>query len=394
MMKYLMMTLLLGGLLGTACQLDQASLADQQHWQLAVANTHKIHMDTLANFQFTRSLQLWVAGEDRRLVNLNILHPALEFYDYATGQLLKRIPLEAEGPNGIGQIDGNLTFRVLSEDRIAFINNWLGYLLLMDGAGEIIARHPFAEELMEMGANPEGMTFQPVLWEDDHYLCSLYPFGPGVTDFRFAKIPAVLKMHHESLAKSYPVFYPPIYDQHFWGMNNFKYRAHFVSLAGDDELLVSFPVSHYVYHYRSGQLVDSILVRSQRLPESIVPMEEQPMRELLQQTSYRLDMDMSDDYALTNSDYGSLLHDPRTGYFLRMVNYRPTKDAYQQFGGRPDIGFIIFSRDGEVLGETPLPSGAYRFELFFIDEEGLHIARVPTREGELIFDVFQITPST
>ena len=121
-------------------------------------------------------------------------------------------------------------------------------------------------------------------------------------------------------------------------------------------------------------------------------MEKRPMFELIKDAIYTTNMDESNEYSMTHSDYGSLLLDPSTGYLLRMVNYRPSKDGYMLEGGRPEIGYVIFSSAGDILGETTISTSKYLYELFFISEQGLHIARTPEREGEIIFDIFSIEP--
>lgn len=98
--------------------------------------------------------------------------------------------------------------------------------------------------------------------------------------------------------------------------------------------------------------------------------------------------------------YGTIFYDKYREVYYRIVYPRTEVDAEANFidlhqFGRSKFAILILDKDFQVIGETLLPDGLYRSNLYFITEEGLflsesHSGNPAFDEDKLVFRLFQL----
>ena len=128
--------------------------------------------------------------------------------------------------------------------------------------------------------------------------------------------------------------------------------------------------------------------------ESIEPYSETSVSKLVSQNNFQFSEVKDREVALTNSDFNYLLFDESLRLYILMAYVRPSVEQYKASNGNilPKSTFIIFNEDLQKVGETLIDNNNFYSDVFFYNNDGLHIAqRGNDNEESATFSVFRIS---
>ena len=346
-------------------------------------------LDTLIGFENSSICAFKHAGRNYVSI-LNIINPSIYIYDYGDKRLVHKIKLQNEGPDGIGKINSNISHFMNQLDTIYILNSWTKNLYVLNGSGRVIKKIPLESKNSELLANAYSSSANPIKKLGDNLYLPLYPINPRAVDFDFTKIPTVLRLNLHT-GQPEPAFYlPEIYNSFFWGLTPFKYQSNFIYLDSLNSFIFNFAIDPFLYEYVDGKLSGKHFVGTEYF-KKIKPFS----IKLPSEGKVGPDFDIKDkEYALTTPDFNFFLYDDKMGLFIRMAYIRPTLEQYKSGVTLPHCTLIVFDKNFNKLGETFLNGGIYRPDIFFFNEDGLHIARqdkYSRNENVLTFSVFNIS---
>lgn len=302
-----------------------------------------------------------------------------------SGELLKNIPLEIEGPNGVGNIGYISAHYYLNNDSIFLYNRQVSPLYLINSKGEIRRKYKVTDY---SGASnfpvPNSSTMSPI-----HFWNNSLLFSCGIQNYEedFTGYPSLLQLDLNDGEIDYLSTFPEIYSKAFWGAY-FKYDPSIALNTRKKEVIISYPIDHnvHVFNLESG-LVKQYYVGSEFF-EEIPPYKNDPSFFLKRNPSERDENETN--HAFSSSEYRGIIYDEWRELFYRVALIRPSIETVISGDRRFSFSIIIFNENYEKVGETKLPNDKYDPSSIFLTREGLAVFRkdlYSENEDMLVFDV-------
>lgn len=302
-----------------------------------------------------------------------------------SGELLKNIPLEIEGPNGVGNIGYISAHYYLNNDSIFLYNRQVSPLYLINSKGEIRSKYKVTDY---SGASnfpvPNSSTMSPI-----HFWNNSLLFSCGIQNYEedFTGYPSLLQLDLNDGEIDYLSTFPEIYSKAFWGAY-FKYDPSIALNTRKKEVIISYPIDHnvHVFNLESG-LVKQYYVGSEFF-EEIPPYKNDPSFFLKRNPSERDENETN--HAFSSSEYRGIIYDEWRELFYRVALIRPSIETVISGDRRFSFSIIIFNENYEKVGETKLPNDKYDPSSIFLTRDGLAVFRkdlYSENEDMLVFDV-------
>ena len=391
MINKMLFALLIFILLNNACRNNNSKEENRDQFEVRQIFQYEIPLSNV-NIQ---SIQYFEHNNTRYLSLLDEIQATIYIFDYESKELFRKVDLRTCCPKEIGDYS-ILTHKIIGFDTILITNfSRPPKLFSIDFSGNKV----FEKEINPL-MNGEIITYPyadnayPIQMIQNNILIPLrpYDYNIGVKEHDFSSYPSYLEISGEGTYR-YIYNLPVKYSQSFWGDIFFKYHASIVSkFENKNETIVSYSIDPTIYKYVENNLVLKKPISSIYIEEP-VPYHKnlKKFHRLLLQIdkgiARKINEESYKEWALTNSDYGSLIFDISTGLFLRTVYLRPSVKKYRAGQKVPQYSFIIFNDQLEVLGESLIQSGLCG-ELYFVNEVGIHFLN-PT-ENKTTFTVYKL----
>jgi hypothetical protein len=89
---------------------------------------------------------------------LNKSTGVIYYYDLTSGKLLETLPIEKEGPNGIGTNLSQIMHFDISEDSIVIINNWDQRFYLLNKQGQVLNKYDLGQSKVYKNEGPMAIS--------------------------------------------------------------------------------------------------------------------------------------------------------------------------------------------------------------------------------------------
>ncbi len=313
---------------------------------------------------FSMGLQYFLDSKNEWVFNINWNTNSLQMYDLSEGTLMKTIPFEKEGDQGVGEL---MAFHVHALDSIFLFPFQGASFSLVDGSGNLIKR--FKYNL------PENHTAGFV-----HNISFVSPPIIQGGQINFKTRPAIIdnyrEMTNEMLASSKLSFkldletldtellmhhYPSDYLE-----NGFK-RFEFSRAAGAGKVVYSFFGDHQLYWASDfNSPLEKVEAKSEYLNEKLplFPIDGAFLE--------------SQKYSNASSRYDNLIYDPYREVFYRFaypdldVN---TEEEVRALRNNPGpFVIMVFDKDLKLLTETYFKGGKYLPLNAFVGKKGLYLS--------------------
>ena len=291
---------------------------------------------------------------------LNYRSNQILFYNWETGGLERKLVLQSEGPNGVGQVSG---YYVKDFGNIYVSSYAYNGLLKVDTTAQIVQRIPY-------GTTSNGYKVLPSYTPSSHPNTApifidgkMYITQPSVERFHpIAETPLTIEIDTvERKLEGTSITYSVLNDK-ARKSNDLRFGRIF----NDEKFIYSFFVSEDVYV--SSQ--DSNDVKIIKVKSRYVDSPEEPQR--IDEHGPRSNLEVP--------RYGNIIYDPYREVYYRFAYPRVELDNKINWWGKSVFGrkkfsVIILNKDLKVIGETLFPEGIYNSYVFVVAEDGLYISR-------------------
>ena len=303
----------------------------------------------------------------------NEINHSIYFFDVSTQETTKIIPIEKEGPNGVGRVKAML---VHTRDSVFLFNDATNKVVLMNNKAEVLERF----ELFNRAAGDPARILEPEIYFHDG---NLYLMGRAASFTDKDKNKNIVKYNIKEADKSFLMDYPTSYQQGKWSSKIMNKFALFNSDSGD--FIVSFPFDPFIH------------VFNERMDETKAYYAGSDLMKQPKQITAKEKSNVAN-YLLSNSWYWRLFYDPYNKIHLRSasVGYdmENTDLSSQTYKSKNRDGIfnttIILNEDLEKMGEVP---GLNFYKATFSTREGIYIQDFDTdsdNEDVMVFSKYQL----
>ncbi|WP_296623270.1 DUF4221 family protein [Marivirga sp.] len=344
-----------------------------------------LHLDKETSFKH-ESIKSVEIDNTSYLSFINGYNQHFYLYNLETRELHKKLKLEREGPNGIG----NFTYGdhlYLNSDSLLIYNGWEASLYILNSKGNLLSK----SEIVDFSKNhnlvsPEPSTMKPIRKVGDYVFipCGIEKY---LTDYSNQN--SVIRYNLNTKEMDYIISFPDNYNQGYWGVA-FKYKMGFDFY--DTDIISSFPIENYIYrHDSAGNYLNKYYVGSKYITQF------EPFKEDI---DYGVEKDHSvpnpqqRDHGFSNSDYTTIFYDEWRDLFYRIAYIRPKQAELETEGTIPDFSVIILNSNFEKVGEQLFDGLKYHPSMILVSKQGLLLGRSDLyKENEelLSFSVLKIT---
>lgn len=384
----------------TACSSDKFAFKDCVYYQpenskifdddytLHEGTLKIFELDTLTGF-YHHSFQFFEEKDKSYLSFINEENRYLYIYDYSTGKSLKKINLKKEGPDGVGntKLMGHFVHTL---DSIFIYSYYVATIFLIDSAGKVLNK----KKLFDNDNNEISQAYPTIRTEMPAFIKNrkLYIMGrpPAQSLVDHTTITNVIEIDIDSFIIRKLFHGPLIYNCANWGFD-MKYRLQGWYNNISNKFIYSFGADPFVHetdhvnyskkHFLGSKYFDG--VEPFHKNRYAIMGEDFPREKVVQ-------------FEFTSPEYSSIVFDPFKKVYYRFVNLPLTEDQIdspQRNKYFKPFSIIIADTDFKKIGEVKLPYGRYYPYMFFLTQEGLHIARYDEyekNEEKLVFGILKL----
>ncbi|WP_425636223.1 DUF4221 family protein [Algoriphagus yeomjeoni] len=348
-------------------------------------DSFKISTENKFNF-YSISLSYLKSFESEYISVFNANTQSIFLYKNKASNAIKEIPLELDGPHGLGELGFDSSHFLFSKDSIYIYNLQIGILFLINEKGEVLNRQRLTDYSDPINLPvPYPSNVRPI---QSDFKKLYFPCGINSYSDDFENHPSVLSIDLNSGEIKYPITYSKIYDNAFYGLS-FKYDTGIAFNRTDNSVTVSYPVDNFIYKYYTKNANKEKKYAGSEHFNNIEAYDADPSK--FEKIDFSNENDKLKNHALSNSDFAGILYDQFRNFYYRIAYIRPTVEDVKSGKTIPELSIIILDKDLNKVGEDIFSSKIYDNSLIFVSATGLNIARrdlYETDENFIVFDTF------
>lgn len=334
------------------------------------------------------SINFYVAHDhSRRLYSMiNFDESFISVFNYDTRELLKKIPLQYEGPDGVGMADGFLSHFLISEDSILVCNSFTFKVFILNGNGDVLRRYDLMPKYTkgQINAIPLASTEKPIHIKDGKVYIMGTLNDPALKNQAESKMVIVLDLKSGEVQHSFNR--SGVYDIGNWGRNYLLLSLYGTYNRHSGNFVYSFSADPYIYETNHVDFVRKHYAGSKYFKE-IYPMDNDKSKEFTNKESKVFDF--------TSPAFYRIVYDPYNRLYYRSAFLPITLEEFEN----PEIRYnrqetiIILDEAFRKMGEYLVPRGKLAFYNFFVSSEGLHVLLKPElhrSEDSLTYKIFKV----
>lgn len=328
---------------------------------LELAGTWQMDIDSLTAKDAIKYQYYWEADREY-FVMLNHLEPSIQIYGLESSQMIEKIPLENDGPNGIGNLSYITHASFFVESLNSFwIYNYAGSQFFNLNRNGEITRKILPEELFDFV--PEGYH-KNNLWVKDGYLYAIgnviYKAHGSLSGDSDSNPPVktlmIYDLDKDSAQFTFP--HPEVFRGRSLSASDIVYYLDFDTSKG--KYLISFP-----------SFSDVLLTSDFQELES-VPFSKNGVGDLF--SAYQSDFNNPTWY-LTTDRYQSVNYDPYRDWYIRVFKAAIPRSQYEEgdnvLSTKSRKYFLVYDSNFNPLFEWDVTNLQYWD--FFFGEKGIYV---------------------
>ncbi len=318
-----------------------------------------------------------------QLVFLNAYNNSLYFYDYLTGEFIKKKSYEKEGSNGVGKLQG---FLYHAGDSVYTYSYNTFTLCALDSLSQVYKKKMMYNQSTELNNNfsivptPCVITTAPIKKIGKFVVMAGF-VGTETYMETPSNRPTVCLYDTENDTIQYVVNYPKQYSENNWG-GGFTYRFVYYTVK-DDNIIVSFPASHHLIKYNLYSKFEKIVYAGSGKVKYIKPYSYNKKTSIDERKAW--------DWYMNTPSYESILYDKFRNCYYRIARLPDSNYKKGQRKNNKPIVIIKLNKNLEYVGEVQVPMDRKWFsQKVFITEKGLNMAFEFENEDFITFQIFNI----
>ena len=286
-------------------------------------------------------------------------------FDITNKNLLYKIGLKKEGPNGVGNING---FKVI--DTTSFLIGSAGSKIafIVDKNGNIIRKYNLK------GFSSDNQSVSNV-YNSTYYAQKVELIGnklyfPQKVSGMWPKM-TIKQLQGYSICLEFDTvsgvfsFLPFTFPKDYWN-NGYHDLYYSRDLADNGMFVYSFTKDHNLYFTRDHVNVEKHMTKSKYIDKfTSKSRDEMTIEQVLK-------------YSCENPSYGSIIYDSFRKVYYRFVFHgdeiMPNENLFKLVKNKRKISIMIIDKDFNVIGEKKLPDGRFLLTNFFVSRDGLYIS--------------------
>jgi len=344
---------------------------------LPVGKRALVHTFALFPFQYLNRPYLSFLNRDENEILI---------YSLDSLTLTKKITLQREGDQGVGNVKG---FMIFSPDSIYITSQMQRIIYIVNGEGEVIRKIPYKTtvfgEDIEMAFYSRSDIQTPLIKRGSKIYLTNYIFGnyTAQSSSSLAKHPVCIEL---DVKTGEARFLPMTYMADYWKDDNY-YEPSYARI---------FNGENFVYSWR---YYNKLLVTKDHI--SVV---EHPLRSRYFKSFGKVPLrnDVTEhlrDLLASPAYYNIIWDSYRRLYYvfalLGKIEVGSDQEVMDSCRYLNSFSVIILDEDFSILGETLMPENRYYIENFFVGERGLYLSKAHPKspsysDDELAFDILTI----
>ncbi|GMQ26295.1 hypothetical protein Aoki45_29770 [Algoriphagus sp. oki45] len=328
--------------------------------------------------------QYFDAGEREFFFNLIWESNTLQVYDLSSGNKIKSLSFEAEGPSGVGDV---FAFHVHSLDSIFLFSPPFGQRFhLANLEGQILKK--FEYEIPEGGGSAfvhnAFMISPPVL--EGSKLAVNHRFPQNMRELTGEKLAGQSFGYQIDLSTGETEYFAHLYPNDY--LTSGLKSVDFSRAQGKNQIVYSLVGDHRVFVASSFEEEwKSVIAKSQFLDEALPSFNADAVYEEFQS------------YAFSSSRYGSILFDPYREVYYRIafptLSEASIADIRSLGNALGPFVVMVLDSDLKVITEKKFESGKYHPDNVFVGKKGLYLSlqhpnNPENREEEMQFELIEL----
>lgn len=366
-------------LIFSSCNTKVKTNDEKNTAKLAVAKSSSLDKFIVKTVNFkldettpAKSSYIQFIEETNSLAFMNPTMNTINIYNLDSSELSKKIILERDGPNGVGQVRSF----IIKGDKLFVLNSDAYKFYQLDSSGKVLETYNLATK---NGSKAKASTRQPIIIEWPYAILCSTPYRSLSSTELYEAQDLLTILNLETKEIEYFLPYPEEVKGKLWGSNlSDKFYTY---NQEKKEIVISWPPTSKI------TVSDLTSIKYYDLPSKhniqTRPVETMPS-----------DYKASHEIYTKNPQYFYIFHDKFRSLYYRMVAKAvPEKflnsNNFDESNLKP-FSIMVVDEGFRVLDEIDFPHLKYYNYMTFINKEGLWMARIPENEDELIFDCFKL----
>lgn len=350
--------------LATGCA-NKDSAADADHSKepiLRISDTLRFKLDKKTSYRTFFVQATTNESGNQQLIFLSQHKPSVQVFDVASQEIIHEIPLEKEGPDGVGSPAGLL---FLTIDSVFVVSASQYKVSLVNRLGKVIKSYRTLEG--SSYSDNTGMlrpfTISPPVKVGNSIYFNVAPDRDVYKSVYFDG-KTNLRLDLETGDYVYFNSYPQQFKKGVWGVAAVSYSTAYNAQSGD--FIYSFAISDSVFTFNpvSGKRM-AYYAGSRFIKSRINPMS-------------KPDPSMDLQYALETPYYQGIVYDSYRNVYYRLVlhaiSYRDTQTGEVNAFHEKPISILVLDDKMRILGEAMLPKNVFLDYIYFVTPGGLYLS--------------------
>jgi len=361
-----------------------------QTFQLVKQDSLILKLDTLSGIG-NIEVNTFQQGNERFVTLFNPIAYRVYIYRMGISKPFRVIKLEREGPNGVGKLNSLSCEAFFLDSSQLFVHNYFEQRLYrLNSKGEVLDKFKI-NNIKNVGLSVAALNYDQYAVHDNKLY---FPCTPNRFKYLNSNdMRSIGRLDMENGKIDYLAAWPEEYIEGYF-LGPLKYTP-FIEKKGNGNILLSFPVSEYIYEVdQEGSVKAKHYVSS----ENYTPIEPfMPLKDYIEaqedgKLNTMIPRGKSREYSVTTPLFLYIFSLPESGHFIRIYNHAIPKGTYSRLKDNIppyDFSCIITDSNFQYLGETTLNFGEHSLLSSFSDGNSLYFLRKNIdKEGFLVFDRF------
>jgi hypothetical protein len=356
---------------------------------LIFSGTKEFELDDETSYMMSYIQHVDNSG-DAYLTFYNSYNTSIYLYSYESGQFIKKIHYEKEGPDGVGDMQG---YFYANDDSIFVYSYWGGFLMHTNSDATVLSKERLnsdalnaltgkSENLDMIYPAPYLKTATPMKKYGNKFILGGFVAGEPTTETATNR-PVCLLYDMEKHTVEYIINYPEQYAKYNW-CGGFAYRLPCIDL-NNEKIIVSFSADHYLtsYSLKTGKqekhYAGSSLIKG--------------IKSYSEGKDAPCNGDREMEWFMYNPSYQNVLYDRYKKLYYRLAQL-PVKDyRHGDYGNKKPTVVTVLDADMNYLGEALLPENIkHEFACTFVSKDGLNIQVLTDNEDVITFNTYNFFP--
>lgn len=305
-------------------------------------------------------------------------HFLIKVFDLENGALQREIPIEMEGPNGVGTEVTKIT--LINEDSLLVYNQWLGFYTLVNGNGEVLNKIQVAEiDAYENGyfsPSSREAHHRDVFTEGKLYIPGAIPWA---TRAKVSEQLLILDILNGS--QDFSIKRPEIYETAILGITTF----YILSLAYNPftkSLLLNFPALNEIWDYSLKTEEINITPAFSELVGEFKPLSS-VLKKNISGIEYR-------QHGYTQNYFSGIFFDPSNSFIYRLGVIFPSDNNIEDPYSKAKYSILVLNEKKEIIDDILLDSYPRTLAISFTGLKGLYVYNPELSEENedvVVFDI-------